>query len=231
MPLVEPRSAIDQPCSSRCSSACRRDTFGVGDHHVAVTAAAQYGAVATEHAATALADDQRPPPCGDAALRLQQPRAAVGRVDHRVTEVAGRRRRRGALRLLVLGRRQQLRLDPELAELQPIVGVKFDLRPARERQALLARVLEQVVRQLLAQRRFVARELLAVGLREEHAVVVRHVHARDGGHLVLLHLLRQLVGELDRLDVGLEGTPERPLDEAADLRLQIAQHAHLGIAG
>ena len=98
--------------------------------------------------------------------------------------------------------------------------------PAREREALLARVLEQVVGQLLAERRLVARELLAVGRREEDAVVVGHVHARDGDHLVLLHLLRQLVRELDRLDAGLEGAPEGPFDESAELRLEVAQNAH-----
>ena len=56
--------------------------------------------------------------------------------------------------------------------------------------------------------------------------MVRHVHARDGGHLVVLHLLRELVGQLDGLDARPEGAPERALDEAAELRLEVAQHAH-----
>ena len=100
-----------------------------------------------------------------------------------------------------------------------------------QRERLLPRVLEQVVGQLLAQRRLVARELLAVLRREEDAVVVRHVDARDGGHLVVLHLLGELVRELDRLDARPEGAAEGALDKAAELRLEVAQHAHQAPAG
>src|SRR5215204_6017932 len=87
-------------------------------------------------------------------------------------------------------------------------------------------MLEEVVGQLLAERRLVARELFAVLRREEDAVMVRHVHARDRDHLVVLHLLRELVRQLHGLDARAEGAPERALDEPAELRLQVAQHAH-----
>ena len=133
--------------------------------------------------------------------------------------------------LLLLRRREQLGLDAELAEVEPVVGVELHLRAAREGEALLARVLEQVVGELLAERRLVAGELLAVGRGEEDAVVVGHVHARDGDHLVLLHLLRQLVRELHRLDAGLEGAPEGPFHQAAELRLEVAQNAHVRAEG
>ena len=174
-----------------------------------------------EHVAPALGDEQRLPAV---ERRLERPRLAVGRVDHRVPEVArrgGRRRLRRSSPLL-LGPAEQLRLDAELAQLEPLVGVELDLRPAREREALLAGVLEQVVGQLLAQRGLVARELLAVLRGQEDAVVVGHVDARDGDHLVLLHLLGELVRQLDRLHARLEGAAERAFDDAAELRLQVA---------
>jgi len=64
--------------------------------------------------------------------------------------------------LLILGRGQELGLDAELAERQPLVGQELDRGPAGERQPFAAGVFEQVVRQLLAKRRLVACELLAV---------------------------------------------------------------------
>src|SRR5688572_25133413 len=113
--------------------------------------------------------------------------------------------------LLLLRRREQLRLDAELAQVKALVGVELHLRPRGQRERLLPSVLEEVVRQLLAERRLVARELLAVLRREEDAVVIRHIDARDGGHLVVLHLLGELVRELDGLDARAEGPPEGAL--------------------
>src|SRR5919106_1808804 len=106
------------------------------------------------------------------------------------------------------------------AELEAVVRVELDLRPAGQGEALLAAVLQQVVGQLLAQGRLVARELLAVLRRQEEAVVIGHVDAGDGDHLVVLHLLGQLVRQLDRLHARLERAAERALHQAAELRLQ-----------
>ena len=63
--------------------------------------------------------------------RLEPARVAVGRVDHRVAEVA-RPTARAACgpAPLLLGRREQLGLDPELAEVEALVGVELHLRPA-----------------------------------------------------------------------------------------------------
>jgi hypothetical protein len=43
---------------------------------------------------------------------------------------------------------------------------------------------------------------------------------------VVVHLLRQLARELDRLDVGSKGAPEHPLEEAFDLLLDVPEDAH-----
>jgi hypothetical protein len=123
---------------------------------------------------------------------------------------------------LLLRAAQQLGLDAELAERETVVGVELHLRAAGEGEALLAAVLQQVVRQLLAEGRLVARELLAILRRQENPVVVGDVDARDGDHLVVLHLLGELVRQLDRLHARLERAAERALHQAAELRLQIA---------
>ena len=47
--------------------------------------------------------------------------------------------------------------------------------------------------------------------------MIRHVHAGDGDHLALLHLLGQLVRQLHGLDARLEGAAERALDQAPSL--------------
>jgi hypothetical protein len=40
-----------------------------------------------------------------------------------------------------------------------------------------------------------------------------------------VHLLRQLASDLDRLDLGGEGTAEDPLDQALDARFKVSQDA------
>jgi hypothetical protein len=40
-----------------------------------------------------------------------------------------------------------------------------------------------------------------------------------------VHLLRELAGDLDRLDLRGEGSAEDPLDEALDSLLQVSQNA------
>ena len=103
---------------------------------------------------------------------------------------------------------------------------KRDLGPRDEGDALAAGVLEQVGAELVAQVALVAAELLAVARGQPHRVLVGDVGAGDGDDLVLVHLAGELAGDLDRPDLRLEGAGERPLDEAGELRLQVAQHAH-----
>jgi hypothetical protein len=78
-------------------------------------------------------------------------------------------------------------------------------------------VLDQVLLQLVLQRGLVARELVAVVGREVDRVLVRDVDTRDGDVAVVVHLLRQLAGQLDRLDVGAEGTAEDAFEERLEL--------------
>ena len=123
---------------------------------------------------------------------------------------------------LVGGRLDQPRLDPELAEAQPLVGLELDRRPGQQVVAAAARVLEQVAGQLLLERALVALELAPVLLGEVDRVLVRDVDARDARGLVGVHLLGQLAGEFDRLHLGAEGAAEDPLDEAFDATLEVA---------
>src|SRR5215211_13937 len=83
-----------------------------------------------------------------------------------------------------------------------------------------------MVGELLGEGRLVARELLAVLRGEPHRVLVRDVHARDRLRLVLVHLARELAGELDRLHARSEGAAEGALNEALELRLDVPEHAH-----
>ena len=91
---------------------------------------------------------------------------------------------------------------------------------------MAARVLEQVVRQLLLQAVLVGLELRPVLGRQVDPELVRHVGTRERDALRVLHLLRQLAGELDRLDLRAERAAEGPLHEAFQLRLEVSEHAH-----
>ena len=133
----------------------------------------------------------------------------------------------GLRRLLVAFRlAEELGLDAELADLQARVGLELDLRSRHQREPVVTRLLEQVIRQLLLERDLVALELLAVAFGEKDHVVVRHIDARDRDGLVLLHLLGELAGKLDRLDMRLERPVEGALDEPLDLLLEAPQQAH-----
>ena len=72
----------------------------------------------------------------------------------------------------------------------------------------------------------VALELLAVVGREIDRVLVRHVDARDRDVAVVVHLLHELAGELDGLDVRPERTAEDAFEQAFDLRFDGAQDGH-----
>ena len=227
MPLVEPQVHHPPPALVAAKLGVAPRDVRIREHDVRLAAATHHHVAAAQDVAAALAHEQRLAPVERRIGELAN--LAVGRVDHRVPEVPGGGRRRGrrVRRLLLVWHGQELGLDPELAEVEPLVRVELHLGPSRERERLLAGVLEQIVGQLLPQCRLIARELLPVLLGQEHAVVVWHVHARDGGHLVVLHLLGQLVGQLHGLNARLEGAAERALHEPAELRLQVAQHAHL----
>ena len=114
-------------------------------------------------------------------------------------------------------RLRHARRDPELADREVRVGLHEHARLGEQGVALAARVLDQVLLQLAEQRGLVPRELLAVARREVEHVLVRDVDARDRDRAVLVHLLGELAGELDRLDVRLEGTAEHPLEEGLEL--------------
>ena len=149
----------------------------------------------------------------------------LGLVDHRRARLD---LRRGLVELRAapaLGLHHPRR-DPELADREVGVRLHQHGRRRQHRVALAPGVLDEVVLQLPDQRALVARELLAVGLGEVDRVLVRDVDARDRDRPVLVHLLRQLSRQLDRLDVRPEGTAEHPLEEAFDLLLDGAEDAH-----
>src|SRR5207302_3743599 len=85
-------------------------------------------------------------------------------------------------------------------------------------------VLGEVLLELPHERVLVALELLAVGGREIDGVLVRDVDARHRGRAVLVHLLRELARELDRLDVGAEGAAEDALEDLLQPLLDSPQH-------
>ena len=111
---------------------------------------------------------------------------------------------------LALRRLHEARLDPELAEAQAVVGLELHLGPREERVVVAARVLQQVGGELLLERALVALEPLAVLRAEPHRVLVRDVDARDRRRAVGVHLLRELAGDLDRLDLRGEGAAKTP---------------------
>ena len=123
---------------------------------------------------------------------------------------------------LVGGGLDQPRLDPELAQPQPLVGLEGDGRAGQQVVAAPARVLQQVARELLLERALVALEAGAVLAREVDRVLVGDVDPRHPGGLVGVHLLGQFAGQLDRLDLRAEGAAEDPLDEAFDPTLEAA---------
>ena len=103
-----------------------------------------------------------------------------------------------------------------------------DLRggASQESMILAPRVLGEVLLQLELQRVLVGLELAAVVRGEVDRVLVRDVHARDRDRAVVVHLLDELPGELDRLDVRPEGAAEHALEEGLQLRLDRPQDTH-----
>src|SRR4051812_6883991 len=193
------------------------------------------------------APDRRPRPVEDIATVLQRDDSAGGdqradrllgplrpaavalahrRVDHRVPLFPLLRRRP-----LVRGRLHQPRLDPELAQPQPLVGLELDRGPGQQVVTAPPRVLQQVAGELLLERALVALEFAAVLTREEDRVLVGNVDALDRGGLVRVHFLRQFARQFDWLHLRAEGTAEDPLDEAFEHRLEATQSTDGEILG
>ena len=78
-------------------------------------------------------------------------------------------------------------------------------------------MLGEILLQLAAQVVLVALELLAIARRQVDRVFVGHVDAGHGDVAVLVHLLRKLPRELDRLHVRPEGATEDTLEQGFDL--------------
>ena len=119
------------------------------------------------------------------------------------------------------------RCDPELADGEVVVGLDRDRRRGEQLVLLPPRVLR---RGTPGARRARTPRTPRTGRgrrREVDRVLVRDVDARDGDRAVVVHLLRQLARELDRLDVGSEGTAEHALEERLDLLLDCAQNGQL----
>jgi hypothetical protein len=87
-------------------------------------------------------------------------------------------------------------------------------------------VLGQVVGQLGEKGVLVGGELLPVGRRQVEDVLVRDVDARDRDRLVVVHLLGELAGQLDRLHVRPKGTAEDALDEGFDPVFDATENVH-----
>ena len=151
-------------------------------------------------------------------------RRGLGRLRRRFRLVDHRRARLDLLLRLAVGtlgppRLDHARRDPELAYGQVVVGLEQYAGRRQQRVVLALGVLADVLLELRLQGGLVPLELLAVGGREVDRVFVRHVDARHGDRLVVVHLLRELARELHRLHVRPEGTPEDALEERLDLLL------------
>ena len=78
-------------------------------------------------------------------------------------------------------------------------------------------MLDEVLLELAEQRPLVGLKLLPVDRGEVERVLVGDVDAGDRDGLVVVHLLRKLAGELDRLHVCSKGTAEDAFEKAFDL--------------
>src|SRR5262249_53471100 len=145
--------------------------------------------------------------------------------DHRVPGSPRRRRVVAARRgVRGVGRLHEARLDAELAEPQAGVPAGGDHGSGDERGPLAARVVEQVAGPRALQP--APQPLRGGGGREIDGVLVRRIRPRDGVRGVLLHLARQLAGDLDGPNLALEGTAEGALDEVLELAFEASEDAH-----
>src|SRR6476661_6448384 len=193
------------------------------DLDVGVARAAKDGALLVENAPLAVPAQDR-----DLSLNAElRKRGSLGRLRPRLVD--HRRAGHGGLRCwsLLLGAATVLRhprRDPELADAEILVGLEEDARGCQERVVLARRVLGEVLLELRHERVLVALELLAVAGGEVDRVLVRDIDARHRRRAVLVHLLRELACELDRLDVGAEGAAEDSFEDALQPLLDSPQH-------
>ena len=87
-------------------------------------------------------------------------------------------------------------------------------------------MLDQVTGQLLEQRLLVVPVVGSVSWGEVEEVLVRRVDPADRDSLPVIHLLGELAGELDRLDVRAKGATEHALEQGLQRVLDSAQYAH-----
>jgi hypothetical protein len=185
---------------------------------------AQHGA-SLRHLVLAAGDGER----DDLQLRLDGRLVRSGGngrlVDHRLRGRVDRELGRNGALGGALGR-DDPGCDAELPDREVVVGRHEHARRVEERVALAACVLGEVLLQLAHEGLLVSVELLPVVGREVQRELVRDVHARDRDVPVVVHLLRELARQLDRLDVRSEGAPEHAFEQALDLRFDAAEHGH-----
>ena len=87
-------------------------------------------------------------------------------------------------------------------------------------------MLRQIASQFGAQPRLIGEELLAIIGRQEDGVRIRNVDLLDGDDLVVIHLLGQLAGQLDGLDVGAERTANAAFEDPLQSTLDASQKTH-----
>ena len=172
-PLVEPRSeTVHWPPDSGPQLGVAARHVRVAQDDVAFAAAPDHRAAGRDHEAPPLGLQDRAARAIGARLGQRLLRALGRRVDHRVA-VVGLLGRLG----LVPIHAHEPRLDAELAEVQPIVGAELDHRSRDEREALAARMLEQVGAQLVDHLVLDAFVALAVLGRQPDRVLIRDIGA------------------------------------------------------
>src|ERR671916_71469 len=119
----------------------------------------------------------------------------------------------------------QLGRDAELAEAQGVLGLEADPGRGHQMVVLVLRVRGGVLDQLVPQGVLVGPDGLGVLLGEVHREVVGGVGTRDAHHPALVHLLGQGLGDLHRVDLAPESTPEDALYERLHPLLDVLEDA------
>src|SRR5665811_1717665 len=135
-----------------------------------------------------------------------------------------RRRARHPRFLWQRARPHRLGPDAEEPQFEVVVGGDDHLGRSDEIVLLPACVLQQMGLEFFGQRRLVRAQALAVSTAQVDDEAMRDVDARGRLQLALLHLLDQLLGQLDGLHVALERAAEDALE--ALFRLAHATHVH-----
>ena len=202
-----------------------RETFESSEHDVAVAAAADHGAGRPDHEALALGGQDRP--CRARGLRLGElvlRRAAAAR---RSSCAGVARRARARRRRRRLGRPGRGAPRSRTRRVRSRSSVRNSItRSADEREALRARVLEQVGGQLVGDlaldSRRSARGPAARGRRRTRSARRSGPARRSGARPSPSPAAR----ELDGPHLGAEDATEAAFDETGELGLEVAQNAH-----